>query len=114
MNLVKMMLNKFEKRDLVIKLHSEGKTYREIATYAHISLRDIKPILDKYEKRLRLESKKENSSTNNNDKTESISTRAFKLFKENKQPDDVAIELDISAKLTEKYWSQYLALKKHE
>ena len=24
-------LNKFEKRDLVIKLHKEGKTYREIA-----------------------------------------------------------------------------------
>ena len=43
-------LNKFEKRDLVIKLHNEGKTYSEIAHIAHVSLRDIKPILKKYEK----------------------------------------------------------------
>ena len=38
-------LNKFEKRDLVIKLHKEGKTYREIAHIAHISPRDIKLII---------------------------------------------------------------------
>jgi len=30
-------LNKFEKRDLVIKLHNEGKTYSEIAHTAHVS-----------------------------------------------------------------------------
>jgi len=42
-------LNKFEKRDLVIKLHKEGKTYREIAHIAHISPRDIKLIIKKYE-----------------------------------------------------------------
>jgi hypothetical protein len=45
-------LNKFEKQDLVIKLHNEWKTYSEIAHIAHVSLRDIKPILKKYERKL--------------------------------------------------------------
>ena len=35
-------LNKFKKRDLVIKLHKKGKTYREIAHIANVSLGDIK------------------------------------------------------------------------
>ncbi|MGB9169299.1 MAG: hypothetical protein WCB31_10270 [Nitrososphaeraceae archaeon] len=42
-------LDKFEKRHLV-KLHNEGKTYSKIASIAHISVRDIKPTLKKYEK----------------------------------------------------------------
>jgi len=48
-------LNKFDTRDLVIKLHNEGKTYKEIASIAHVSIRDIKPIIKKYERRLRSE-----------------------------------------------------------
>jgi hypothetical protein len=38
-------LDKFEKSDLVIKLHNQGHTYRDIAHIAHVSVRDIKPIL---------------------------------------------------------------------
>jgi hypothetical protein len=45
-------LNKFEKRDLVIKLHKEGKTYREMYHIAHIAPRDIKLIIKKYEQNL--------------------------------------------------------------
>jgi hypothetical protein len=37
-------LNKFEKRDLILKLLKEGKIYREICRIAHVSPRDIKPI----------------------------------------------------------------------
>ena len=58
------LLNKFEKHDLVIKLHNEGKTYKEIAYIAHVSIRDIKPILKKYERKLQSEIK----GTDNQDK----------------------------------------------
>ena len=37
-------LNKFEKRDLILRLLKEGKIYREICHIAHVSPRDIKPI----------------------------------------------------------------------
>ncbi len=51
-------LNKFEKRDLVMKLHKEGRTYSEIAHIAHVSIRDIKPILKKFERKLKSETKR--------------------------------------------------------
>ena len=38
-------LNKFEKRDLILRLLKEGKIYRDICRIAHVSPRDIKPIL---------------------------------------------------------------------
>ena len=59
------ILNKFEKHDLVIKLCKEGKTYSEIAHIAHVSLRDIKPILKKYEQKLKTK-KGENNPSNQN------------------------------------------------
>jgi hypothetical protein len=46
-------LNKFEKRNLVIKLLKEGKIYRDICKIAHVSPRDLKPIAKKeYERRM--------------------------------------------------------------
>ena len=42
-----MVLNKKEKEELVIKLLNEGKTTREIAQLAHVSLRDIGSITRK-------------------------------------------------------------------
>ncbi|HEY6657990.1 MAG TPA: hypothetical protein VIZ62_05640 [Nitrososphaeraceae archaeon] len=44
-------LNKFEKRDLILRLWDEGKTYREICHMAHVSPRDIKPLLKENERR---------------------------------------------------------------
>jgi hypothetical protein len=35
------ILNKYEKEQLVIKLHQDGKTIRDIASTAHISFSDI-------------------------------------------------------------------------
>ncbi len=52
-------LNKFEKRDLILRLLKEGKTYREICHIAHVSPSQIKPISKEYERKQRLESKKE-------------------------------------------------------
>ena len=38
-------LNKFEKRDLILRLLKKGKTYREVYHIAHTSPGQIKPIL---------------------------------------------------------------------
>jgi DNA-binding CsgD family transcriptional regulator len=40
-------LNIWEKKELIIKLRKDGKTYREIAHIAGVSLRDIKPNIKK-------------------------------------------------------------------
>jgi len=98
------ILNKFEKQDLVIKLHKEGKTYREIAHIARVSVRDIKPIL-KTEQKLGINKRKEKK---NQTKKPSISSQAFILFKEGKKIDETKVLLDIPFKLAIRYWKQYL------
>ena len=40
-------MNLEEKKNLVIQLHKEGKTQREIAQEAHMSVRDISRIIRK-------------------------------------------------------------------
>ena len=47
-------LNKFEKRDLVIRLLNEGKTNREICHIAHVSPLDVKPKAKENERNKRL------------------------------------------------------------
>jgi DNA-directed RNA polymerase specialized sigma subunit len=39
-------MNSEEKKNLVIQLHQEGKTQRDIAKTAHISVRDISRIIE--------------------------------------------------------------------
>ena len=101
-------LNKFEKRDLVIKLHKKGKTYRDIAHIAHISPRDIKLIIKKYEQQKRLETKKEENNQQSATKKMSLSSQAFILFRKGKKTDEVKVLLDIPFKLAIRYWKQYL------
>ena len=100
-------LNKFEKRDLILRLLKEGKTYREICHIAHVSPRDIKPISKEYERKKRLETNIRKEKKNQTKKP-SISSQAFILFKEGKQIDEVKILLDIPYKLAIGYWRQYL------
>jgi DNA invertase Pin-like site-specific DNA recombinase len=40
-------LNRREKEKLIVDLYNAGSSYREIAKQARVSLRDIKPILDR-------------------------------------------------------------------
>ena len=101
-------LNKFEKRDLVIKLHKEGKTYREICQIARVSLRDIKPIIKKYEQNLENNKRRKENNQTPTIKKLSLSTQAFKLFKEGKKLDEVKVLLDIPFKIALRYWKQYL------
>ena len=108
-------LNKFEKRDLILRLLKEGKTYREICHIAHVSPREIKPIAKEYERKKRLENKKEEKDNQSTQiKKLSLSSRAFKLFIDGKKPTEVVIELDIPPEKVEKLWSQFLKSERME
>jgi hypothetical protein len=79
------VLNKYEKEQLVIKMHMEGKTVRDIASSAHMSFSDIKRIIRK------VDGEEDDINMSNRSK----GTQAMILFKNGKKPIDVAIELDI-------------------
>ncbi len=83
-----LILSKKEKEMLVIKLAEEGKSTRQIAEAVHISLKDIGTIKRRY-------TGEEESIEKNN--SLSINSKAFKLFKENKNLVDVAITLNMDA-----------------
>ncbi len=84
-----MLLSKKDKEKLVIKLANEGKTPRETAKEVHTS-QSIVQILnkatgdDEAEKEQRLKNKSEYA-------------QAFKMFKDGRPLEDVAIELDIES-----------------
>jgi len=101
-------LNKFEKRDLVIKLHKEGKTYREIASIAHVSVRDIKPILKKYERKLQSETKRKGDNQAKPINKIPKSSRAYELLLQGKTPVQIAIELNLDFEDARKYWTEFL------
>ncbi|MGH9980611.1 MAG: hypothetical protein ACRD6U_03540 [Nitrososphaeraceae archaeon] len=100
-------LNRFEKHDLILKLLSEGKTYRDICHIAHTSPRDIKPIAKEYERKKRLETKK-GEQKNQIIKPPSLSTQAFILYQKGKKIDEAKVLLDIPFKLAIRYRKQYL------
>jgi len=108
-------LNKFEKRDLILRLLKEGKIYREICHIAHVCPREIKPIAKEYERKKRLENKKGKENNQSGPiKKLSLSSRAFKLFIDGKKPTEVVIELDIPPEKVEKLWSQFLKSERME
>jgi hypothetical protein len=78
-------LNKEEKEQLVIKLHQESKTIREIASAAHVSFSDIKKIMGRID----------GNAGDTDLRSKSKATQAMSLFKTGKKPIDVAIELDL-------------------
>jgi transposase len=102
-------LNKFEKEQKVIELHSkEGKTLKEIAKIVKMSFRDISKIIKAYERKITLQAKRGESNQSTQPKKPSISSQAFILFKEGKQIDEVKVLLDIPCKLAIRYWRAYL------
>jgi hypothetical protein len=97
---LQVILNKQEKEKLVIRLHKEGKTIRQIAQEAHLSFTDIGKIIRKInglkDERLDMKDK-------------SVATRAIYLFSIGKTPLEVAIELNLPASevhdLQEEFWA---------
>jgi hypothetical protein len=114
--MLQVVLNKQEKEKLVITLHKEGKTIRQIAHEAHISFTDIGKIIRRIN----------GESTSNDMRGKSKSAQAMNLFLHGKRPVEVAIELDLSASeiedMQQEYWVLngigelalvYLEIKKH-
>ena len=99
---MQIVLNRREKEQLVIKLHQEGKTIREIASLAHLSFSDIGTIVRKI-------NGQDNGAEMKDLKCKSKDTQAFWLFAHGKKPIDVAIELDLSAtevhEMQEEFWA---------
>ena len=81
------VLNKYDKEQLVIKLHKDGKTMRDIAHAAHLSFGDIGKIIR------RIDGQVNDDDINLGNKSKE--SKALWLFKNGKRPIDVAIELDI-------------------
>jgi hypothetical protein len=94
-------LNKYDKEQIVIKLHQEGKTIRDIASAAHMSFSDIGKIMKRIDGRA--------NDTDLRSKTKA--TQALHMFNNGKKPIDVAIELDISYSEVEELQQEYWALK---
>ena len=99
------MLNRQDKEELVIRLHQEGKTIRQIAAAAHLSFTEIGSIIRKIDGR----DKDDGSKDIKDIKTKSTDTKALFLFTNGKKPIDVAIELDLSASevqnMLEEFWA---------
>lgn len=88
----------------------EGKIYREIAQIAHASIKDIKPIIMKYERSLK--SKIKNDDTAEPVKKISKNSKAYELLLQGKSPVEIAIELNLPYKDLRKYWTEFLQLQK--
>jgi DNA repair exonuclease SbcCD ATPase subunit len=83
-------MNKKEKEKLIRELHDQGMTYAQIAKKAHVSLRDIGPILHRG--------------------SQSVSSQALELYSQQKTPLDVAMTLGIDADEALHYNREYYKL----
>jgi transposase len=97
-----VLLNKHQKKALVIELYKQGKTRRQIAETVHMSFKDIADIINEYTG--------EDKQINKPEKSKD--SRAFELFLQGKQSVEVAIELDMPADKVEELHVQYWRLSK--
>jgi hypothetical protein len=95
-----VILTRKEKEGLVVQLASQGKTTRQIARLAHVSLKDIGTIIRRFTG--------EESDVEN--KSQSISSKAFQMFKGNKSRVEVAIALNLEADDVVTLFENYLRL----
>lgn len=103
-----------EKEKLVVQLYSESKSYREISKMARISVRDIKPILQKYGADILSRYSDIDYSVEDTASAAVLpnSTKAYKLFSEGKNPPQVSIELNLRAPETQVLYKEYLILRR--
>jgi hypothetical protein len=94
-----MALTRNQKRELVIKLHEDGKTYRDITEAVRISPRDINIILKEHYKEPEPEKPKSNRA------------KAFQMFTEAKDTIEVLQTLDLGYDEVRRYYGEYLTLK---
>jgi len=101
-----------KKKKRVIELHLKGKTIRDISKEVHMSCGPISKIIKAYDKKIRLQSNQKEINPNSQIKKPSISSLAFKQFRDGKKLTDVAIDLQIPARKAVKLWSQFLRLER--
>ena len=94
---------------MVIELHKQGKTIRQIAPEVHMAFRDISKIIKAYDKKISFEPKKENNQSNKIKRC-SKNSRAYDLFSNGKTPVQVAIDLQLDYEKVRKYWTEFLRL----
>ena len=99
---MQVVLNRRDKEQLVVKLHQEGKTIREIAQQIHMSFKDIGSIIRRIDGQ---------DDKTKDVKNKSKDTQALYLFSTGKKPVDVAIELDVSASEVHNMQEEFWALK---
>jgi hypothetical protein len=99
------ILNRRDKEQLVIELHRQDKTIREIAATAHLSFSDIGSIIRKIDGR----DSEDEIAGYKDIKNKSRETKALWLFSNGKKPIEVAVELDLTASevhdIQEEYWA---------
>jgi hypothetical protein len=96
------LLNRHQKKTLVIEFYKQGKTRRQIAEVVHMSFKDIADIINGYTG--------EDKQVNKPEKSKDA--RAFELFLQGKQSVEVAIELDMPTDKVEELHVQYWRLSK--
>lgn len=99
--LLYQMVTVEETEELIVKLHREGKTIREISKIVHKNFSYVGAIL---RKRFPEEYSKNNPT--------SKETEALKMFSERKKPTEVAIKLGWNFEQTEKVYLDYLRLER--
>jgi hypothetical protein len=100
---MQVILNKKEKEELVVKLHQENKTIRQIAEKVHMSFKDIGAIIK------RIDGRDNESDFDLSNKSKA--TQALFLYEQGKKPVEVALELDIPYTEVEELQQEYWALK---
>lgn len=94
----------------VVELRKLGMTYKQIASEVQISVRDIKPILNKYGAE-DVSGYSGHEREGDSDSLMSISSRAYKLFHEEMMiPLEVAIALNIEAQDAIRYYNEFLEM----
>jgi chaperonin cofactor prefoldin len=99
-------MNRAEKEEHVIQLHSEGRSIREIARVVHMSFGGIGAIIKKKTKLVRGQLEEEDDDI----KLKSKTTQAYRLFSEGETPVKVAIALDLPADQVRAIYQEYWEL----
>jgi hypothetical protein len=98
-----------EREQYVIQLWKAGRTVRQIAELAHMSLRDIGAITRKV--KLQIE-RERGYAVAEEPQPKSDESRAFKMFSEGKTPVEVVIALDLPAHFVEAKYYEYWQCKR--
>ena len=78
---IQLKVNGIKKKDLEIYIQ-KGKTIREITKEVHMLFRNVSKLIKEYERKKRLQAKREENNELNEIKKLSLTSQAFKLFVE--------------------------------